>query len=71
MRLPKIKYLVRDISPDPQDQVIDKENILTLCSTAALNIWDRIQKLRKKFESYIRVKQGQREPFSDFFTMIN
>ena len=37
-----------------------------LFSTAAINALGRIQKPRKRIESCIRVKQGQREHFSDF-----
>ena len=55
---------------DPQDQAIYDEHTLSLCSTAALNAWDRIQELGKRIESYIRVKQGQREPFSDFLQRL-
>ena len=51
---------------DPQDQSLYDEYTLSICSTIALNAWDRIQKLRKRVESYIRFKEGQREPFSDF-----
>ena len=38
--------------------------------TAALKAQDRIQKLGKRVESYLRVKQGQREPFSDFLQRL-
>ena len=32
---------------DPQDWDIYDENSLSLCHTTALNVWDRIQELRK------------------------
>ena len=31
---------------------------------------DRIREPRKRIESYIRVKQGQREPFTDFLQRL-
>ena len=43
---------------------------MSLCSTAALNAWDRIQELGKRTESYIRLKQDQREPFTDFIERL-
>ena len=41
---------------DPQEQAHYDEHTLSLCRTAALNAWDRIQELGKRTESYIRVK---------------
>ena len=35
---------------DPQDWDIYVENSLTLCHTTALNVWDRIQELKKIIE---------------------
>ena len=52
---------------DPQDQALYNECILSLCHKAALNAWEGSQKLGKIIDSYIRIKQGQRELFSDFF----
>ena len=43
---------------------------LFLCSTAALNAWDRIQELEKRIESYIRAKHDQREPFTDILERL-
>ena len=43
---------------------------MSLCSTAALKAWDRIQELEKRVESYLRVKQSEREPFSDFLQRL-
>ena len=43
---------------------------MSLCSTVTLNAWDRIQELGKRTESYIRVKQGQREFFTDFLQRL-
>ena len=40
------------------------DHILSLCSRAALDAWDRIQKPAEN-ESYTRVKQCQREPLRD------
>ena len=34
--------------------------------TTALKAWDRIEKLGNRVELYLKVKQGQRESFSDF-----
>ena len=44
---------------------------MSLCSTAALNACDRIQDLGKRIESYIRVKQSQRAPLSDFLQRLS
>ena len=52
---------------DPQDQALYDKHTLSLCSIEALNAWDRIQKLEMRIKPYFRVKQGQREPFNDFF----
>ena len=41
-----------------------------LCHTAALNAWDRIQESGNRFESYIRIKLGQREHLSDFLQVL-
>ena len=54
-----------------QKQDCYKKHTLFLCSTAAINTWGRIQKPRKRIESYIRVKQGQREHFSDFLKTLS
>ena len=51
---------------DLQDQALYDKHIVSLCHTAALNAWERIQELGKQNESYIRVKQGQRESCSNF-----
>ena len=42
-----------------------------LCSTAAINAGVGIQKPRKSNGSYIMVKQGQREHFSDFLKTLS
>ena len=55
---------------DPQEQALYDENILSICATAALRAWDRVQDSGQRVESYIRVKQGQREPFSDFLQRL-
>ena len=41
-----------------------------ICATATLRAWDRVQDSGQRVESYIRVKQGQREPFSDFLQRL-
>lgn len=43
---------------------------MSLCSTASLNAWDKIQELRKRTESNTKVIQGPREPFSDFLQRL-
>ena len=35
---------------DPQAQALYNEQILSLCHTATLNVWDRIQQLGKQLE---------------------
>ena len=37
---------------------------------SVLNVWDRIQDLGKSIESYTKVTQGPREPFSDFLQTL-
>ena len=54
----------------PQKQDGYSKHTLFLCSTAAINAWGRIQKPRQRIGSYIRVKQGQREHFSDFLKTL-
>ena len=51
---------------DPQVQALYDEEVLSLCHKAALNALNRIQDPAKRVESYTRVRQGQREPFTDF-----
>ena len=43
---------------------------MSLCLTAALNAWDSIQESGKRIESNTSVKQGQREPFSEFLQRL-
>lgn len=50
---------------DSQDQALCDEHTLSLCSTAALKFWDRIQKSGKRVESYLR--DIQRKTFTTFF----
>ena len=67
----KEQILSEGHNSDPQEQTHYDECTLSLCSTAALNAWDRIQELgTQRIESYIRVKQGQREPFTDFLQRL-
>ena len=55
---------------DPQDQALYNDHTLSLCTTAALKAWDRIQELGKGVESYLMVKKGQRETFSEFLQRL-
>ena len=55
---------------DPQEQALYDDNLLSICATAALKAWDRVQDPGQRVESYIMVKQGQREPFSDFLQIL-
>ena len=45
----------------PQVQALYEEEILSLYHKAALNIWERIQELGKRIESYTRVRQRQND----------
>lgn len=56
---------------EPQNQACSNKHTLSLCGTAAINAWGRIQKPGKRIKSYIRVKQGQREHFSDFLQTLS
>lgn len=47
-------------------QALYNEQILSLCHKAALNALVRIQELGKQMDSITRVKQGQRESFTNF-----
>lgn len=40
---------------------------LALCHAAALNVWNRTEEVAKKIESCIKVIQGQKETFTNFF----
>ena len=55
---------------DLQDQALYDEHTLFLCNTAHSNSCDRIEELGKRVESYIWVKHGQRETFSDFLQRL-
>ena len=55
---------------DPQVQDLCDEEVLSVFHKAALNVWDRIQKPGKRVESNHRVRQGQREPFTDFLQRL-
>ena len=44
------QILGEDYYKHPQDWIIYDENSLSLCHTTALNVWDRIQELRKIIE---------------------
>ena len=51
------QILGKGLYSDLQDQVLYDDHYLSLCSTITLKVWDRIQELRKRVESYLRVKQ--------------
>ena len=70
LEISRDQILGEGLYSDPQDQTLYKEHTWSLHSTAALNAWDRIQKPEKRTKSYVRVKQGQREPFSDFLQRL-
>ena len=59
-----------EVYSDPEDQALYNEHTLSLCTTAVLKAWDKIQELGKKVESYLRVKEDQRQPFSDFLQRL-
>ena len=52
-------------------EAIYNEHSLSLCCIAALAACDKIQKLRKRIESYTKVIQRPREPFSAFLQRLN
>ncbi len=64
------KILGEGLFSDPQEQANLDEDTLFLCTTAALRAWDRVQDPGQKTESFITIKQGQREPFSDFLQRL-
>ena len=49
---------------DLQDHALYDDHTLSLCTTAALKACEWIQEVEKTVESYLWVKQDQREPFS-------
>ncbi|XP_049981722.1 uncharacterized protein [Alexandromys fortis] len=55
---------------DPQEQANLDENTLSICTTAALRAWDRVQDPGQRMESFVTIKQGLREPFSDFLQRL-
>ena len=59
-----------EVYSDPEDQSLSDEHTPSLCTTAVLKAWDKIQELGKKVESYLRVKEDQRQPFSDFLQRL-
>ena len=52
---------------ESREQNLYDKYILYLCHTVSLNAWDRIQELGKIVKLYPRVKQNQREPFSEVY----
>ena len=69
-RVCKIKCWQRVITPNVRNRIA-KTNTLFLCSTAVINTWWWIQNPRKRIESYIKVKHGQREHFTDFLKALS
>lgn len=55
---------------DPDSQATCNEHILSLWCTTALSAWDKIQESGKQIESYAKIIQGPREPFSDFLQRL-
>ena len=51
---------------DLDNQAIYNEYILSLCHTTTVNAWDKTQE-QVRTESYTKVIQSSREPFSDFY----
>ena len=45
LKIPLDQILSEGLYSDPQDQALYDDHTLSLCSTAALNAWDRIQEL--------------------------
>ncbi|XP_049981111.1 endogenous retrovirus group K member 5 Gag polyprotein-like [Alexandromys fortis] len=64
------KILGEGLFSDPQEQANLDESILSICTTAALRAWDRVQDPGQRMESFVTIKQGQREPFSDFLQRL-
>ena len=55
---------------DPQDQTFYDDHILSVCTSPALKAWDKVQEPGHNVESYLRVKQAQRERFSEFLQRL-
>ena len=53
-----------------QMQSLYDEHTLTLCCIAALNAWDRTEKVGKKIESFTKVIEGPKETFTDFLQRL-
>ena len=66
----QVQILGEGTYADPQAQVLYTEQILSLCHKATFNAQYTIQELGKQIESYTRVTQGKREPFSDFLKRL-
>ena len=48
----QVQILGKEHYSDPQDQALYDKHTFSLCSTTALNTWDRIQEPEKRIESY-------------------
>lgn len=71
LRLPKTKFMVRAIMLIHRVKLFTMNKyILFLCYTATLNSWDRVQGLGRRTESYTKVREGPREPFSHFLQRL-
>ena len=68
---PQDKILGEGIYADPETQAAYDEHILSLCSRAALNAWDKVHELGERIESYTKIRQGPRERFSVFLERLS
>ena len=65
------KILGEGIYSDPETPAAYDEHILSLCSTAALNAWDKVHEVGEKIESYVKIRQGPREKFTSFLERLS
>ena len=55
---------------DPQNQSLYDEHTLSLCSTAALNVWDKSQETKREFNHILELNRIRENPLVTF-TKIN
>ena len=69
LRIPQDQILGESLYSDPQDQALYNEHTLSLCISAALNAWDRIQELRIELNHILGLNRV-RENHSDFLQRL-
>ena len=61
------QILGKGLYSDPQKQALYDDHLLSICATAALKAWDRVQDPGQRVESYIRIKRVTENPLVTFY----